>query len=99
MTASLDADTTLVASSQQVSTTLSGEAVILHVANGLYYGLTQVGARAWELLQQPATLQQVVDTVVAEFAVEPATAKADILALATELQAKGLLDVVPAPAS
>ena len=99
MKAALDADTTLVASSHQVSTTLSGEAVILHVTDGLYYGLNQVGARAWELLQQPATLQQVVDTVVTEFEVEPAKAKADLLALATDLQAKGLLDVVPAPAS
>ena len=99
MTATFNADTMLVASTQQISTTLSGEAVILHVANGLYYGLNLVGARAWELLQEPASLRHVVDTVVTEFDVEPATATADLLALATDLQAKGLLDVVPAPAS
>ena len=42
---------------------------------------------------------QTFDTVVTEFEVEPTQAKADLLALVTDLRAKGLLDVVPAPAS
>src|SRR6266849_192279 len=55
----------------QVSCDLGGEAAILHVRKGMYYGLDPVGARVWELLQQPRSVQEIKESLLKEFEVEP----------------------------
>ena len=59
----ITARTRVVASRGQLSTKLSGEAVILGLHDGVYYGLDGAGARIWELVQQPAALCDVAQTV------------------------------------
>ena len=86
--------TTVVAGRGQLSAKLSGEAVILGLADSVYYGLDGAGARIWELVQQPATLASVADTLAAEFDVEREIAMRDLVDLARTLQQRGLLDVV-----
>ena len=46
-------DSIVVASPDQVSSDLAGEIVMLNLASGTYYGLDEVGARIWNLVQQP----------------------------------------------
>lgn len=87
--------TRVVASRNQLSTQLSGEAVILGLRDSVYYGLDGAGARIWELVQQPAVLRDVAATVSREFEVDEAAAMRDLLALASDLLARGLVDVVP----
>ncbi len=79
----------------QLSTMLSGEAVILGLADGVYYGLDGTGARIWELVQQPVSLADVAETVCREFDVGRDAAMRDLFALADDLISRGLLDVVP----
>jgi Coenzyme PQQ synthesis protein D (PqqD) len=92
----MDASTRLVASRDQVSVELDGEAVILGLHDGIYYGLDPVGARVWELLAQPRTVAELRDAVVAEWEVDAPTAEADLLRLLADLAARGLVDVRPA---
>jgi hypothetical protein len=87
--------TRVVTSRNQLSTQLSGEAVILGLRDSVYYGLAGAGARIWELVQQPAALRGVAATVSREFDVDETRAMADILALAQDLLARGLIEVVP----
>jgi hypothetical protein len=87
--------TRVVASRDQLSTKLSGEAVILGLRDSVYYGLDGPGVRIWELVQQPAALGDVADVVSSEFDVERDTALNDLLALTNELLNRGLLEVVP----
>lgn len=91
--------TRVVASRSQLSTQLSGEAVILGLRDSVYYGLAGAGARIWELVQQPVRLSDVAATVSREFDVDASRATADLLALANDLLARGLIDVVPDAAS
>lgn len=49
----LDLSSRVVAGRAQVSCDLGGEAAILHLTTGTYYGLDPVGARIWTLLEQP----------------------------------------------
>ncbi|MFI5312136.1 MAG: PqqD family protein [Gemmatimonadales bacterium] len=97
MTAALVPSSVVVASREQVSTNLSGEAVILGMRDGVYYGLDPVGARIWALMQEPRALDSVADTVAAEYDVNRERAMADLLALAGELVERGLVDIVDAP--
>lgn len=84
---------TVQVSAQQVSTELDGEMAILSLENGVYYGLDPVGARIWELVQEPQTVVAVRDRIVAEYEVSPEVCEADLLALLGDLHAAGLVEV------
>ena len=80
-------------SASQVSSHVGDEVAILDLDHSVYYGLDPVGARDGELLQKPRSLQSVLDTVLAEFEVDDATARADLLALVDELLEKKLVEL------
>ena len=86
--------TVLVAARDQVSTELEGEAVILSLADGVYYGLDGVGAMVWERLREPTRVADLVDAVTAAFPVDRETAERDLLALLAELAERGLVETV-----
>jgi hypothetical protein len=94
--APMDAATRLVAARDQVSVEVDGEAVILGLADGVYYGLDPVGARVWGMLEQPRTVAELRDAVVAEWEVDAPTAERDLLDLLGELAARGLVELRPA---
>ncbi len=81
-----------VATRRQVSCTVSGEVVILHLDDGAYYGLNEVGTRIWELLQEPRGFQDLVAAVVDEFDVTPEACADDVRVLLDELGARGLVE-------
>lgn len=81
----------VVATPQQVSSELSGEAVILHLESGVYFGLNEVGAFIWQLIQTPLSLAEICDAVMAEYEVDAATCEQDTRSLLTALAEAGLL--------
>jgi Coenzyme PQQ synthesis protein D (PqqD) len=93
---SISSASTVVASSRQVSTDVEGESVMLNFDEGVYYGLDRVGARIWELLQEPVTPAQIRDRIVAEYEVEPHRCEADRQDLLGELAEAGLIEVTDA---
>ena len=85
------ADAALIAASDQISCSLSGEAVILNLKTGIYFGLNPVGARIWELLQQPRTISEIRELIVSEYEVEAGRCERDVYALVEELASRGLI--------
>ena len=57
MTHALASETTVVAASEPVSTTVDGEEVILHPGTGQYHGLNAVGTKIWERVREPTTVE------------------------------------------
>lgn len=92
----LDANTRVVASRDQVSAELDGEAVILSLADGVYYGLDPVGASVWTLLERPRTVAELRDAIVAQYEVDAPTAEADLRALLAHMAQRGLVVLHPA---
>jgi len=84
--------TVVVAARDQVSADLEGEAVILNLGDGVYYGLDGVGARVWELLREPRSVDDLAAAVAAEYQVDRASALADLLALLDEMAGRGLVE-------
>ena len=84
---------TVVVGPRQVSTELGDEVVVLGAEAGQYFGLNEVAARVWALLQSPTTVGALCEGILAEFEVEPEQCRADVLELLRDLQAKGLVDV------
>lgn len=84
-------ETVAAASSDQVSCELEGEAVILHLGAGVYYGLDPVGAHVWSLLEREHTVAELVDAVVAAYQVDADTARADLVDLLGQMASRGLV--------
>jgi len=85
---------TVVATKDQVSADLSGEAAILNLKTSTYFGLNTVGASIWKLIQEPKTVNQIRDAIVEEYDVEPDRCEHDILELLQELSKYGLIEIV-----
>ena len=83
----------IVAAKNQMSCDLAGETAILNLNNGVYYGLDPVGGRIWTLIQQPMSLGQLRDALLAEYDVDRATVEADLAALMTRLVEEGLAEI------
>lgn len=93
MAKSLSGQTIVVAGKNQLFCDLGGEAAILNTRTGMYYGLDAVGARVWSLIQRPQTVQNVTETLLNEYDVEPGRCERDLLALLNQLFAEGLIEV------
>lgn len=74
---------------------LDGEAVLLDMASGKYFGLNEVGARIWELLASGSSVGSIRAAIVAEFEVDEAKAGADLASLLGELETRGLVRRAP----
>lgn len=72
---------------------LSGEAVILNLADGKYYGLDEVGTRMWELLSESGRLDQTYHSLLQEYDVSPEQLQTDLFHFVDELISRGLLAV------
>jgi hypothetical protein len=82
---------TIMLSPEVISQEVSGETVLLDLNSENYFGLDEVGTRIWQLVQQSATLQEVYDTLLAEYEVEPAVLLQDLDRLLADIQAAGLV--------
>ena len=90
----MDMTSTVVAAPEHLSARLGAESVVLGVSKGVYYGLDEVAARIWELVQSPIALVDVRDAIVGEFDVDADTCERDLLEFVGELDANGMIEVV-----
>ena len=83
----------VVVTKDQVSCDLAGEAAILNIKSGVYYGLDPVGARIWNLMQKPLEVLEIQNAITDEYDVEPEQCARDLMALLEKLFAEGLIEV------
>ena len=81
----------VVASQAQVSSELQDESVILDVQSGTYYGLNDVGASIWAMVQEPTLVSTIQATILAEYDVPPEECHQDVLELLNQLMDIGLV--------
>ncbi|WP_299486429.1 lasso peptide biosynthesis PqqD family chaperone [Acaryochloris sp. IP29b_bin.137] len=93
MATTLSIDTTVVATPEQVSSDLAGESVILNLKTGMYFGLNEVGASIWNLLQQPRSVQEICNQILDQYDVESDQCEQDVLRLLNELVESELIEI------
>lgn len=71
---------------------LDGEAILINLANGMYYSLADSGAAVWSLLQGGFSLEETIDRVAHEYDAERSIVEADVGRLAAELLEEGVLE-------
>jgi hypothetical protein len=72
---------------------LDEEAVLLDLKSGKYFGLNEVGTRIWQLVAEGRPLAEILETLDREYAAERGVLERDLLEVARELCARGLLEV------
>lgn len=77
-----------------VAGTVGDEAVLVTPSQARVRMLNESGSRLWVLADGNHTLQEMADSLVAEYEVTPELAAADVLAFANDLLAAGLAEVI-----
>ncbi len=70
---------------------LEGEAVLLDLASGRYFGLNATGRRILELVDGERSLEAICTALSAEFEVAPTELAIDLRELVADLEREGLL--------
>ena len=72
-------------------TELEGEAVLLNLNTGAYFGLNRVGTTLINLIQGDHSIQIAAEKIAIEYGVSTEIAKHDIKALIQDMLSQGLL--------
>jgi hypothetical protein len=84
---------TITAVRDHVSCDLDGTVLILHVRDGVCYGLDAIGTTVWKMIQTPITASIVRDTLVTEYEVDPRVCENDLRVLLQGLAERGLIEM------
>lgn len=70
---------------------LEGEAVLLNVETGIYFGLNATGTRMFRLIEEHRSLERVLDALEREFDAPAPQLESDLLRWVSLLEEQGLL--------
>ena len=70
-----------------------GEAVLLNLQTGKFFGLDPTGTRIWHFLVESGSLGMAYTRMLDEYDVDAETLKADLLRLVDQLVAHGLIQL------
>lgn len=77
-----------------VCANVDGEAVLLNVETGLYFGLNQVGTRIWELLAEGKSGDEIATQLADEYNVEQERLDSELSTFLNLLLVNGLAKLV-----
>ena len=89
----IDLDTVVFQRGDLYSGELDGEMVMMSVEHGKYYGLDEIGSRIWKLIEQPRSVSEICELLVAEFQVEREKCRQDVLDFLNKLAREDLVKV------
>jgi len=75
---------------------LDGEAVLLNLKTGTYFGLNPVATRMWQLIAEQHSLARVLEALAGEYEADRLVLENDLLELGRQLCASGLCRVASA---
>lgn len=71
--------------------TIGDETIVLNLPRSRYFTIRGVGVRLFELLAEETSVDDLVDTIVAEYDVNHAVARRDVEAFIARLRDEGLV--------
>jgi hypothetical protein len=72
---------------------LAGEAVLLELASGRYYGLNETGTRMWSLLAEHGRIEKALEDLLQEYDAPPERLREELLLFIDTLASRRLLDL------
>lgn len=74
-----------------LSAALDDELLMMSIEKGSYYSLNSVGARIWELLENPMTFDELVARLLEEYDISVETCRLEVENFVHALRERGLL--------
>ncbi|MBO9499205.1 MAG: PqqD family protein [Novosphingobium sp.] len=68
---------------------------MMHVERGKYIGLTETGARIWDLLEEPRPLDDLCAQLCREYRISPSACRAEVEAFLLEMEKRGAVAIGP----
>jgi hypothetical protein len=72
-----------------LTASVDGELIMMSATSGDYLGLSEIGARIWDLIETPVELDLLCGRLVDEFEVSPQTCRSDVETFLAELARHG----------
>lgn len=72
---------------------MGGEKVMLSVKNGKYYNLGEIGGDIWDLIDEKATVNQLVKSVMSIYDVEQSKCEEQVLSFLEHLLNESLIEI------
>jgi hypothetical protein len=87
-----------------VAKVIDGEAIIIRLADGIYYSMDKVGGFVWTLIEERRSLKDIAARVAGQYGITEAQALTDLQALVGELAKERLVrdakgEIVSRPSS
>ena len=73
------------------SAPVEDEIVLLCLERDLYFGLDEIGARVWDILEAPCNLREICETLIREYDVDMNAAEAEVAVLMQDLVENSLI--------
>lgn len=81
----------LVPSADAATSAVGDETVILHLVNGTYYGLDEIGTRIWTMLKDEVAPPEICRLLADEYGIDQAIIEADARRFLSDLEAQGIV--------
>ncbi|MFF2889440.1 lasso peptide biosynthesis PqqD family chaperone [Paenibacillus sp. NPDC057967] len=94
MIAALTLDSLVRQSEDHLASDVDGEKVLLHTSTYAYYNLGDIGGDIWSRLEGSATVRQVVEALMFDYAIERPECERRVLDFMEQLHREGLIQVV-----
>jgi hypothetical protein len=73
-----------------ISAEIGGEAVMMSIEKGAYFGLNPIATRIWDLIEQPKSVAELIAVISAEYEVSDAQCAADVQEFVADMIARGI---------
>ena len=87
----LTTDTILARNPEIISSKIDDEVVMMSIEEGKYFGLDPIGSIIWELLEEPASLGQLVPLLLEQFDVPKDQCEKDCMSFILDMLEKKTL--------
>lgn len=84
----------VVAVENLASADLDGEAILLDINTGYYYGLNEVGDSIMDLIKEPTSVMAIMDTLLQEYEVEAEQLERDVTTFLQVMEDRQLIRIM-----
>lgn len=86
----LPLSTTITRHPDMLSAEIGGEAVMMSIEKGAYFGLNPVATRIWDLIEQPKTIAELIQAITDDYDVSPEQGAADVQEFVADMIKRGI---------
>lgn len=77
-----------------LSAEVDGEAVLMSIEKGLYFGLDEIGSDVWRRLETPVEIAALAASLAEDYDGDSTVIENDLIALLSDMAANGLVEAV-----